>query len=308
MKLPLLLCLLCLLLLLPLLHAQKEAIQSIRPGSVWNQTKACLVYLGTSTPARIPGVPVRWEISSWSLGSGGHSHDDNIYDARPLPATNFNLQTTGTDGCVVFYINAPEYSGTFRSVFTIDAAACAAAPTQLSCLPAILEIDVSNQPAFGGPWTFVPLSNGHSIRIMPSHPLKNMYGDAITMTYMKIIDDAWSHIMGNYGESPVVIGHVSLPKGGYLDGPRVGGFWRPSFYLPGGNFDPHAFGYSWDIASPITPVGKAQYIRLFDQFCVGDIYNFANRVALSQLSGGVGTQYWHVYCGELPLGETAYPN
>lgn len=280
---------------------------SLQPDQTYS-LKACLFYTATGQRAYIAGVPVRWAATSWSLGSGGHSHDTSLSDGRPLPSTKtFQPQTTGSDGCVVFSVYSTVSSGTYNSSFTIDSAWCLANQTRgVSCTPATLTLNVlSPSPYLGGSWSFVQQSNGHGIYQDAGHPLKNMYGDYNTMTAMKEVDDLWAAQYAHYGELPVTIRRVSLVKGGYLDGYLLPGFWLPNYYTTGGNTDPHAQGYSWDITSPITPSGKTAYVTDFAAYCAGRIYDFATHTGETATSGAVT---WHVFCDELPMGEMAYPN
>jgi len=298
---------LLLLLALVALPAFGQSSISLQPNETYS-LKACLFYTATGQPAYIAGVPVRWSSTSWSLGSGGHSHDTSASDGRPLPSTNtYQPQATGSDGCVVFSVYSTVSSGQYNSSFTIDSAWCLANQTKgVSCTPAALTLNVLNpSPYFGGSWSFVQQSNGHGIYQDAGHPLKNMYGDYNTMAAMKEVDDTWAGQYAHYGELPVTIRRISLVKGGYLDGYLLPGFWLPNYYSTGGNPDPHAEGYTWDMDSPITPSGKVAYVTDFAQYCPGQIYNFANHTGETAVSG---TVVWHVFCEELPYGETAYPN
>src|SRR5260370_31531061 len=85
---------------------------------------------------------------------------------------------------------------------------------------------------------------------------------------------AGQYYFQNTTAAPFQILRASLPMGGFLDGYLVGPVWYPI------NADRHMYGFTFDMFSPTTSVGKTTALNAFATYCGGTVYDFYNQTAI----------------------------
>jgi hypothetical protein len=268
--------------------------------------------------AQIPGIPIYYTVQSWALGYGGHLHDTSLTDGHPIPQiVDSQPLKTGTNGCVTYHVNEPWTSGYFNTVASIPQPYFGATYNgySIACTPTYVDLAVSNRPITRGTWINIPFPGvpGCTLSLQDtaharSGQVQSAFGDPSLI--QSLYNSGPSQVCGYYNankptaETALIIDRISLPQGGYLDGYLVGPLWSQI------NADPHMWGYSFDVVSPLSVSGKGVFFSATGAFCAnGAVYDFYNQSLLSYSEGHDNLAHiWHVKCPTPSYTVPAYPN